>query len=310
MQTKEMRAEILRLKKEKNAIILAHNYQIAEIQDISDFVGDSLELAFAAQKANADLIIFCGVDFMAEIAKIVNPAKKVLWPNKKANCPMAAMLKAEDIIEAKKKYPNAKVVLYVNCSAESKELANCCCTSANAVKIVDNMDSDIVLFGPDKNLAEYVAEQTGKKVIPIPANGFCSTHQFITKIEIEIIKEKYPNAKVVAHPECTKEVRDIAEFIASTSGMIKVAKESDAKEFIVATENGLLHRLRKEIPEKQFYAASETAICGAMKQIKLEDVYEALLKEQFEIKLDAELINKARKPLDCMLKITQMQNKK
>ncbi len=296
-----MQAEILRLKKEKNVIILAHNYQIAEIQDIADFVGDSLELAFAAQKTDANLIIFCGVDFMAEIAKIVNPAKKVLWPNKKANCPMAAMLKVEDIIEAKRKYPNAKVVLYVNCSAESKELADCCCTSANAVKIVNEMDSDIVLFGPDKNLAEYVAEQTGKKIIPIPANGFCSTHQFITKVEIEIMKEKYPNAKVIAHPECTKEVRDAADYIASTSGMIRVAKESDAKEFIVATENGLLHRLRKDIPNKKFYPASETAICGAMKQVKLEDVYNSLKNMEFEVKLNEELVKKAFKPLDCML---------
>ena len=307
METKKLQAEILRLKKEKNAVILSHNYQIAEIQDVADFVGDSLELAFKAKETNADLIVLCGVDFMAEIAKIVNPAKKVLWPNKKANCPMAAMLKPEDITEARKKYPNAKVVLYVNCSAECKKLADCCCTSANAVKIVDNMDSDIVLFGPDKNLAEYVAEQIGKKVIPVPANGFCSTHQFITKTEIEIMKEKYSNAKVIAHPECTKEVRDAADYIASTSGMIKVAKESDSKEFIVATENGLLHRLRKEIPNKKFYPVSETAICGAMKEIKLEDVYNALKNEEFEVKLDKGLIDKACKPLDCMLKITQMK---
>ncbi|PIU21765.1 MAG: quinolinate synthase [Candidatus Diapherotrites archaeon CG08_land_8_20_14_0_20_34_12] len=307
METKKLQAEILRLKKEKNAVILSHNYQIAEIQDVADFVGDSLELAFKAKETNADLIVLCGVDFMAEIAKIVNPAKKVLWPNKKANCPMAAMLKPEDITEARKKYPNAKVVLYVNCSAECKKLADCCCTSANAVKIVDNMDSDIVLFGPDKNLAEYVAEQIGKKVIPVPANGFCSTHQFITKTEIEIMKEKYSNAKVIAHPECTKEVRDAADYIASTSGMIKVAKESDSKEFIVATENGLLHRLRKEIPNKKFYPVSETAICGAMKEIKLEDVYNALKNEEFEVKLDKGLIDKAYKPLDCMLKITQMK---
>jgi len=307
METKKLQAEILRLKKEKNAVILSHNYQIAEIQDVADFVGDSLELAFKAKETNADLIVLCGVDFMAEIAKIVNPAKKVLWPNKKANCPMAAMLKPEDITEARKKYPNAKVVLYVNCSAECKKLADCCCTSANAVKIVDNMDSDIVLFGPDKNLAEYVAEQIGKKVIPVPANGFCSTHQFITKTEIEIMKEKYSNAKVIAHPECTKEVRDAADYIASTSGMIKVAKESDSKEFIVATENGLLHRLRKEIPNKKFYPVSETAICGAMKEIKLENVYNALKNEEFEVKLDKGLIDKAYKPLDCMLKITQMK---
>ncbi|WP_297479889.1 quinolinate synthase NadA, partial [Thermococcus sp.] len=212
MEKEKLTEEIERLKEERNAIIMAHNYQLPEVQDIADFLGDSLELARKAVNVDADVIVFAGVDFMAETAKILNPEKTVLLPTRRATCAMANMLRPEHIIEAKKKYPDAPVVLYVNSSAETKALADVTVTSANAVKIVEKLDSDVVIFGPDKNLAYYVAKQTGKRVIPVPEYGHCYVHKKFTVEDVERARKLYPNAKLMVHPECEPEVQEKADI--------------------------------------------------------------------------------------------------
>jgi quinolinate synthase len=260
---------------------LAHNYQRPEIQDIADYVGDSIELSRKAMmEKDAELIVFCAVDFMAESAAVLNPAKKVLLPCTGARCPMAQMLTVEEIRRAKKQYPGAPVVLYVNTLAACKAEADICCTSANAVEVVNSLNADTVLFGPDSNLAEYVAEKTGKKIIPVPLNGFCPTHILFQPEDVKVLKMEHPNAIVMVHPECSAEMRAVADFIGSTSKMCRFAKESTAKEFIVGTEEGIMHRLRNENPTKTFYLGYEGAICPNMKLTTLERVYAALKEEK------------------------------
>lgn len=296
--------KILELKKQKKAIILAHNYQRPEIQDIADYVGDSIELAKKAmQEKNADIIVFCAVDFMAESAVLLNPKKKVLLPCIGARCPMAQMLTVDEIRSAKKQYPNAPVVLYVNTLASCKAEADVCCTSANAVEVVKSLDAETILFGPDSNLAEYVAEKTGKTVIPIPADGFCPTHLFFQPEDVKAIKLQHPEAIVMVHPECSKEMRDAADFVGSTSKMCRYAKESTAKEFIVGTEGGILHRLIKENPSKKFYLAYDGAVCPNMKLTTLERVYEALKDEKNEVKVPDEVAKKAKASLERMFAV-------
>ncbi|MFA4661491.1 quinolinate synthase NadA [Pyrococcus kukulkanii] len=302
MNLKELVEEVERLKKERNAVILAHNYQLPEVQDVADFVGDSLELARKATKVDADVIVFAGVDFMAETAKILNPDKTVLIPTRKATCAMANMLKVRHILEAKKKYPNAPVVLYVNSTAEAKAHADVTVTSANAVEIVRKLDSDVVIFGPDKNLAHYVAKVTGKKIIPVPPNGHCYVHQKFTVEDVERAKKLHPNAKLMVHPECTPEVQERADIIVSTGGMIRRACEHD--EWVVFTEREMVYRLKKLYPEKKFYPARIDAVCIGMKAITLRHVYESLRDMKFEVTVPEDIAEKARRAIERMLEMS------
>ncbi len=300
----DLTQRILNLKKEKKAVILAHNYQRSEIQDIADYIGDSIELSRkAAQEKEAEVIVFCAVDFMAESAAILNPTKKVLLPCLGARCPMAQMLTVDEIRRAKKQYPYAPVVLYVNTLADCKAEADICCTSANAVDIVESLNADTILFGPDKNLAEYVSEKTGKNLVPIPTNGFCPTHLLFQCEDVKVLKIQHPNATVMVHPECSSEMRKVSDFIGSTSKMCHFAKESAATEFIVGTEEGILYRLRKENPQKTFYLAYEGARCPNMKLITLERVYASLKEEKHIVIVPENVAKKARASLERMFNV-------
>jgi len=300
----DLTQRIQALKKEKKAIILAHNYQRGEIQEIADYIGDSIELSRkASQEKDAQFIVFAAVDFMAESAAILNPTKKVLLPTLGARCPMAQMLTVDEIRRAKKLHPNAPVVLYVNTLAAGKAEADVCCTSANAVEVIESLNADTIIFGPDKNLADYVAEKTGKTLIPIPANGFCPTHLLFQPEDVKVLKMQHPNAAVMAHPECSREMRAVADFIGSTSKMCRYAKESSAKEFVVGTEEGILHRLRKENPDKKFYLAYEGAICPNMKLTTLDRVYTSLKEEKYVVSVPPEVAKKARAALERMFEV-------
>jgi len=298
--------KIAELKKEKNAIILAHNYQRPEIQDIADYVGDSIELSRKAMdEKEAEVIVFSAVDFMAESAAILNPEKKVLLPSLGARCPMAQMLTVDEIKRLKVLYPLMPVVLYVNTLATSKAYCDVCCTSANAVEIVESLDADTVIFGPDHNLADYVQRKTGKTIIPVPEWGFCPTHLLFQPEDVHILKIGHPDAAVMVHPECTIEMRNLADFVGSTSQMCHYAKENNAKTFIVATEEGLLHRLRNDNPGKQFISAYEEAICPNMKLNTLDRLYIALKEEKYEVTVPETIARNARKALEKMFEITK-----
>lgn len=293
--------EILKLKKEKNAIILAHNYQRDEVQDIADYVGDSIELSRKAmQEEDAEIIVFSAVDFMAESAAILNPDKKVLLPTLGARCPMAQMLTVEEIKRWKIKYPLAPVVLYVNTLAAAKACCDICCTSANAVEVVRSLDAETVLFGPDRNLGEYIQRKTGKNVVPIPEWGFCPTHLLFQPEDIQLLKVEHPKAKVMVHPECTAEVQKTADFVGSTSQMCTYARECAAETFIVGTEQGIIHRLKKENPTKKFVPAYEEATCPTMKLNTLDRIYTALKEEKYVITVPEVIARQARKALEKM----------
>lgn len=296
--------KIYKLKKEKKAIILAHNYQRPEIQDIADYVGDSIELSRKAmEEKEARIIIFAAVDFMAESAAILNPKKKVLLPSLGARCPMAQMLTVDEIKRMKALHPGVPLVLYVNTLASAKAQCDICCTSANAVRVIQSLNADTVLFGPDRNLAEYVQRKTGKTVIPIPEWGFCPTHLLFQPEDVRILKMEHPEAAVMVHPECTSEMQKTADFVGSTSQMCKFAKECKAKTFIVGTEEGILHRLRKDNPEKQFILAYEGAICPNMKLNTLDRLYVSLREEKYVITVPEPVARQARKALERMLDI-------
>ncbi len=296
--------KILKLKKEKKAVILAHNYQRSEIQEIADYVGDSIELSRkAVEEKDAEMIVFSAVDFMAESAAILNPEKKVLLPCLGARCPMAQMLTVDEIKRAKAQYPKAPVVLYVNTLAMCKANCDVCCTSANAVEVIKSLDADTILFGPDRNLAEYVSEKTGKTLIPIPEWGFCPTHLLFQPEDVTVLKMQHPDATVMVHPECSSEMRKVADYVGSTSKMCRYAKESSAKDFIVGTEEGILHRLRKENPEKNFYLAYEDAICPNMKLTTLDRLYVALKEEKNVVKVSEAVAKKARASLERMFEV-------
>jgi quinolinate synthase len=296
--------KIYKLKKEKKAIILAHNYQRPEIQDIADYVGDSIELSRKAmEEKEAKIIVFAAVDFMAESAAILNPKKKVLLPSLGARCPMAQMLTVDEIKRMKALYPGVPLVLYVNTLASAKAQCDICCTSANAVKVIQSLNADTVLFGPDRNLAEYVQRKTGKTVIPVPEWGFCPTHLLFQPEDVRILKMEHPEAAVMVHPECTSEMQKTADFVGSTSQMCRFAKECKAKTFIVGTEEGLLHRLRKDSPEKQFILAYEGAICPNMKLNTLERLYVALKEEKHVVTVPEPIAKQARKALERMLEL-------
>jgi quinolinate synthase len=298
--------KIQKLKKEKKAVILAHNYQRPEIQDIADYVGDSIEISRKAmQEKKAETIVFCAVDFMAESAAILNPRKKVLLPTLGARCPMAQMLTVEEIKRQKIKHPNVPVVLYVNTLASAKAQCDICCTSANAVEVIESLDAGTILFGPDRNLAEYVQEKTGKTLIPIPEYGFCPTHLLFQPEDVKALKLEHPSALVMVHPECSSEMRETADFIGSTSKMCRYARESNAQEFIVGTEEGLLHRLQKENPKKKFFVAYGGAVCPNMKLTTLDRLYLSLRDEKYLVKVPAETAKKARKALERMFEVNQ-----
>lgn len=296
-----IRDDILRLKEEKNAIIMAHNYQRPEVQDIADFLGDSFALAQKARETDADVIIFCGVDFMAESAAILNPDKTVVHANGESRCPMAGMVNLKELREMKAKHPDAKVVSYVNTTAETKAESDVCCTSANAVRIVEKIDADEVIFVPDRHLGEYVQSQVPqKKVIPWP--GYCHAHERITPEVIREMKEAHPNAEVMVHPECPMETIELADHVFSTGGMVRYAAESEASEFIVGTEKDMAYRLKTLYPEKTFYPVEES-VCYNMKKIHLEDVLRALETLTPVVKIPEEIAERARKPLELMLEL-------
>ncbi len=293
---------ILSLKQEKNAVILAHNYQLGEIQDIADFVGDSLELSQKAAGTDADVIVFCGVHFMAETASILCPDRVVLLPDTHAGCPMADMITADRLREKKKEHPRATVVCYINSSAEVKAESDICCTSANAVRLVEKLtDAEEIIFVPDQYLGDYVASKTGRQMILWP--GFCPTHTRIQPQAISRIKAEYPQAKVIVHPECRPEVRALADEVLSTGGMIRFARETDAEEIIVGTEIGIIHRLKKENPGKKFIHASEQAICPNMKLITLEKILWSLEEMTIEVKVPEEIRVRAIAAVDKMLEV-------
>ncbi len=295
--------EIKKLKEEKNAIILAHNYQIPEIQDIADYVGDSLGLSRKAADTDADIIVFCGVHFMAESAKILSPNKKVLLPVLDAGCPMADMIDAEQLKIFKKDYPNAAVVCYVNSSAKVKAESDICVTSSNALKIIKSLDSEKILFVPDQNLGSYIASKAPEKEI-ISWEGFCITHHRVRHSEIDTVRKNKGETKILVHPECNPAVVEKADFVGSTSQIIEYISSSDDKEFIIGTEMGILHTLRKNNPGKKFYLLSPALICYNMKKTSLEDVYRALKEEKNEIFVDKEVMDKAYKSLERMLELS------
>ncbi|MDD1756717.1 MAG: quinolinate synthase NadA [Methanomassiliicoccales archaeon] len=294
-------AQVKKLKEERNAVILAHNYQVPEVQDVADFVGDSLGLSMQATRVEADVIVFCGVDFMAESAKVLNPSKTVLLPEIDAQCPMAAMLGVEGLIELKRKHPGAEVVGYVNTSAATKAEMDVCCTSSNAVKVVSSLRSERVIFVPDENLGKWVQRTVqDKEMILWP--GFCPTHNSVTPAQVLKEKRLHPKAKVVAHPECRPEVLDLADAVKSTEGMIKFVKETPSKEYIIVTEQELLHRLKKEAPDKKFHSIPGM-ICPNMKRINLRSVLSSLEGMRHEVTLPEEVMRRARLPLERMMAI-------
>jgi quinolinate synthase len=293
--------KISALKKRRNAVILVHNYQLGEVQDIADFIGDSLELSQNAAKTDADVIVFCGVHFMAETASIICPDRVVLLPDISAGCPMANMITAERLRAKKKEHPQAVVVCYINSSAEVKAESDICCTSANAVGVIESLDAREILFIPDQYLGHYVSARTGKKMILWP--GFCPTHVRITPERIKELKQEYPQAKVVVHPECRPEVIALADEVASTSGMCRYARRDEVREMVVGTELGIIHRLRKENPGKRFIPVSEQAICPNMKLITLEKVLWSLEEMSPEVKVPQRIRLKAKAAVDKMLRI-------
>lgn len=293
---KELVNKILELKKKKKAVILAHNYQRPEIYEVADFIGDSLELSMKAKETKAKIIVFCGVDFMAEAAKILNPKKKVLLPDPEAKCPMAAMVNIERLRDLKKKHPGARVVCYINTTAETKAESDIVCTSMNAANIVDSLEGEVI-FIPDRHLGKWVEEKTGKKLILWP--GFCIVHDSVLLEEVEAMNKEHPKAEVISHPESPIEILRISDCVCGTGGMIKYASSSKKKEFIIVTEEGMCNRLRREIPGKKFYPAA--GVCQNMKRITLEKVYESLKDEKYEVKIPKEIEGRAREALERML---------
>jgi quinolinate synthase len=299
--TEELKEELKGLLREKNAIMLAHNYQRDEVQEAADITGDSLGLSQAAADSDADVIVFCGVHFMAESAAILSPEKTVILPRMDAGCPMADMITAEGLKKEKKKRPGVPVVAYVNTSADVKAISDICCTSANAVKVVDSVPEDAVYMVPDKNLSHYVSLSTKKRMEWW--DGFCPTHDLMTVEEVKKAKEENPDALFVCHPECAPEIVEMADHVCSTSGMYKYCKESDAKAFIIGTEMGILYRLRKDNPDKEFILPSKTLICPNMKLTTLKDVVESLREMKNVVTVPEDIRVPAKRALDRMLEV-------
>lgn len=295
-----LKAKLIELKKEKNAVILAHNYQLDEIQEVADYIGDSLALSKIAMSVKEDVILFCGVKFMAETAKILSPDKKVILPVIEAGCPMADMVTAEQLRSVKEDYPEAAVVCYVNSSAEVKAESDICCTSSNAINVVDSIKSNKILFVPDQNLGSYVGKQISDKEV-ILWQGFCIVHNRVTIQNLLHIKEKYPSAPVLVHPECRPEIVEQADFIGSTSEIIREVKKLEDKKIIIGTEKGILYTLKKQNPDKEFILLSEKLTCMNMKKTTLKDVISALENETNIIEVDERVRKKAYDTLKKMI---------
>jgi quinolinate synthase len=299
MSSLEIVERIKELAKRKDAVILAHNYTRPEIQDIADFVGDSLELSRTASRLSSKVIVFCGVHFMAETAYILSPDKVVLMPDPLAGCPMADMITASQLRRLKEEHPDAEVVCYVNSSAEVKAESDICCTSANAVDIVKRLDAKEIIFVPDKYLGTYVSKMTGKRLILW--QGYCPIHAMMRVDDIIRVKQEHPQAKVVVHPECPPEVTDIADAVRSTSGMLRYVKETDAEEFIIGTESGIIYRMEKENPGKRFFPVRKDTICVNMKKITLEKVLNSLERDEYRVIVDDKIRVKALRSIERML---------
>jgi quinolinate synthase len=293
--------QVRELARSRDAIILAHNYQIGEVQDVADFIGDSLELSQRAAKVGEGVIVFCGVHFMAETAAILSPDKTVLLPHESAGCPMADMITAGDMAAWKARYPGRPVVSYVNTSAAVKAESDVCCTSANAVRVVESLPDEEVLFAPDRNLAAYVARFTKKRIIPW--DGYCHVHQGILPRHVRDQRALHPDAEVWAHPECRPEVIDLADKTLSTGQMMAEARKIGARDVIVATESGILYRLAKENPEARFFAAHATAVCPNMKKINLRNVHAALDRMVHRVTVPSEVASRARGAIERMIHI-------
>lgn len=301
-QNRELRERLLQLKKERNAIILAHYYQRDEIQEVADFRGDSFLLAQKAAETDADVIVFCGVHFMGESAKILAPNKTVIIPDERAGCPMADMVNVDGLRALKAKHPNAKVVTYINSSAEIKAETDICCTSSNALKVIQSIDpNEEIIWVPDKNLGHWVAEQTGRDLIIW--EGYCNTHDMLTVKDVEEMKAKHPNAQFVVHPECRPEVVALGDYVGSTTGIIKYCRESDCQEFIVGTEDGTGYQLRKDSPDKTFHFASKFLVCPNMKVNNLKKLVKCLETMQPQIYVPPHVADKARQSLERMLQV-------
>jgi quinolinate synthase len=294
-----LKDEILALKKERDAIILVHNYQLPEVQDIADLCGDSLELSRAAATMEGEVIVFCGVDFMAETAAILSPKKTVLLPAPDACCPMAQMISAEELRFAKTRNPDAAVVCYVNTTAEVKAESDICCTSSNAVKVVNSVEQDRVIFVPDRNLGRYAARFTKKEILPW--EGFCIVHDQIAPAHVAAARQAHPGAELIVHPECRPEIIDLADHVASTSGIIHQVCTSPKREFIIGTEVGILHRLGKECPDKRCYPLSQAAVCRNMKKTDLAKVRDSLQTLRPRITVPDEIADRARGAIERML---------
>lgn len=297
----DLQRKILDLKKKQNTALLVHNYQIPQIQDIGDFLGDSLGLAKTSRQLKVKAIILCGVKFMAETVKILSPDKKILLPVREAGCPLADMIEPDELMKLKSKHPDAWVVSYVNTSAEIKALSDVCCTSANAITVVRKVPVKKIIFVPDRNLGEWVKMNVPQKEI-ILWDGFCIVHEYFSLKDLEGARKIHPDAELIVHPECRKEILEGADSVLSTSGILKRAKESSAKKFIIGTEEGIIHRLKKENPQKEFYSLGNAKICINMKKITLEDVYASLKEQKYNIELDVDMMNKARVALERMVK--------
>lgn len=300
-QENEIVAKIKKLKREKNAVVLVHNYQRPEIYEVADFIGDSLGLCVEAAKTNADLIVFCGVLFMAESALILNPGKKVVVPYIDAGCAMADMVSADELKKFKKKYPEAAVVTYVNSTAEVKAVSDICCTSSNAVQVVRSLPNKQIIFVPDKNLAAYVQRNVPEKEI-IPWMGYCPIHHAVNREYVDEMRREYPGIKLIAHPESKPEVLEVADYISSTSGMIEVAKKDPGKEFFVLTECGMTERLKREVPGKEFRGLCN--LCFDMKKNTLESVLRALETERVRVHVDPKIARKAKVAFDRMFEVS------
>jgi len=295
----KLKEKIQQLKVEKEAIILAHYYQNDEIQEIADYVGDSYYLSKIAKECSQQIIVFCGVMFMAESAKILSPGKTVLLPNIEAGCTMAEMINGEDVRELKKEHPKAKVVCYINSTAEVKAESDVCCTSSNALKIINNLNSDEIIFIPDKNLGEYINEKAHVKNM-ILWNGFCRVHEFVSVEEIMEVKNADKQVKVLVHPECNKKIRELADFIGSTGDIIKFATEDTGEKYMIVTEEGILYDLKNKNPNKQFITPKTPMTCCSMKTNTLQNVYDSLLYMQHEVTLDEDIRQAAHKCLSAM----------
>lgn len=289
------------LKKERNAIILAHYYMRPEVQAVADYIGDSFGLSQQARDTDADVILFCGVHFMAESAKILNPDKIVLMPDERSGCPMADMVTGPGLKQLKEQHPNATVVAYVNTSAEVKAETDICCTSSNALKVIESVESDEIIWVPDKNLGHYVSQFTDKKMIIW--QGYCNTHDLLTPEEVLELKRQYPNAPIVVHPECRPEVVALGDYVGSTTGILKFCRESNFDDYIVATEEGVRYMLEKEGPNKRFHFASRYMVCPNMKVHNVKKMVRALETMQPQIEVDPEIAAKAKRSLDRMLEV-------